>query len=334
MTHEAHEVSAPGSTAAPTHTMSPEGAARLAALAPDQKAIPTEEPHLDDVPVEPVAEDPQAERVAPKAEVDLSVIEPLAVSDRYREEAEAYRGDVAAIVADTSIPAGEANAFFQMAGSMAAEMLATDEGDATLSTGQNAGPSMRNPDETHSRLMARYGPSMYGAVCQAAAREYAALPESVRAYLSAPNAHGDRLENHPAVVISLAFRSFTRLSPEAAEQEMGRLRSSEAFLTGDKLTLDKVRALAFVIAGKRPAAPSAPQPNRGIVYKRADYGTRGGDPSYPTQGTQAAAALRAELDVLSKSLYDSKGEMASNPKKRKAAIARRAEIQTQLGGGA
>jgi hypothetical protein len=342
---ETHEVAMPGSTATPEHTMSPEGAARLAALSPDQRQIPDEpqtrivDPEeLDDKgepKVEPKAPaDPQAERVAPRHEVDADAIEPLAVSDAYREEAEHYRQDVANIVADTNIPAAEANAFYQMAGSMAAEMLSTDESNAILLPGQNAGPSMRNPDETHSRLLNRYGPSMYGAVCQAAAKEFAALPESVRAYLSAPNDHGDRLENHPAIVISLAFRSFTRLSPEAAEQEMGRLRSSESFLTGDKLTLDKIRALAFVIAGKRPQAPSAPQPNRGIVFKRADYGTRGGDPSYPTQGTQAAAALRAELDALSKSLYDSKGEMASNPKKRKAAIARRAEIQTQLGGGA
>lgn len=335
---ETNEVAMPGSTASPEHTMSQEGAARLAALSPDQKQIPDEPQtrivapeELDDKGEPKAPADPQAERTAQRQDVDLEAIEPLAVSDAYREEAEHYRQDVANIVADTDIPAAEANAFYQMAGSMAAEMLATDEGSAILAPGQNAGPSMRNPDETHSRLMTRYGPSMYGAVCQAAAKEYAALPESVRAYLSAPNAHGDRLENHPAVVISLAFRSFTRLSPEAAEQEMGRLRSSEAFVTGDKLTLDKVRALAFVIAGKRPAKPSAPQPNRGIVFKSADYGTRGGDPSHPSQGTDAAKALRAELNALSKSLYDSKGELASNPKKRKAAVARRAEINAKLG---
>lgn len=133
-------------------------------------------------------------------------------------------------------------------------------------------------------------------------------------------------------MISLAFRSFARLSPEAAEKEMGRLRSSESFLTGDKLTLDKVRALAFVIAGKRPEAPSAPQPNRGIVYKKESqaFGTRGGDPAHPGQGTQAAAALRAELNKLQAKDSDL---FSSDGQKRKRAIARRQEINAQLEGG-
>jgi hypothetical protein len=335
MTHEANEVSAPDSVAAPTHVMSEEGAARLAALTQEQLAPP--EPKAD--PVDETVKagldkqepaDLQADRTTPRPEVDVSAIEPLAVSDRYREEAEAYREDMAHIVADTGIPASEVNAIFQVAGGMAAEMLAIDESNAMLGQGQNAGPSMRNPDETHSRLLARYGAAGYGAVIQAAAKEYNALPERVRNYLSAPNEHGDRIENHPAAVIALALRGFARLAPEAAEKEMGRLRGSEAFTSGDKLTLDKVRMLAHVIAGKKPEAPRPPQPNRGIVYKREDYGTRGGDPAHPGQGTQAAAALRAELKKLQAKDSDL---FSSDGPKRKRAIARRQEIHALLEGG-
>ncbi|HET6845888.1 MAG TPA: hypothetical protein VFH29_03585, partial [Anaerolineales bacterium] len=61
---------------------------------------------------------------------------------------------------------------------------------------------------------------------------------------------------------------------------------------------------------------------------------RGGDPAFPTGGTQAAAALRKELDGLSRDLMDPKHEFASNPKKRRAAIQRRQDINTQLAGGA
>ena len=103
-------------------------------------------------------------------------------------------------------------------------------------------------------------------------------------------------------------------------------------MTGDKLTLDKVRALAFVIAGKKPEPQSAPQPNRGIVYpKDRAYGTRGGDPSYPTQGTQAAAALRAELQAIQSPKSDL---FSSDGQKRKRATARRQEINAHLEGKA
>lgn len=320
MTESIREVSAPGSTAEPEHVMSETGATRLAALTPDQLALPVEDA--------PAAEgnddsDPQAERTTPRPEVDASAIEPLVVSDRYREVAETYRTDVARLSAEANIPAGEASAFFQMAGGIAAEMQATDEDNATLSAGQTPGPSMRNTDETHSRLRSRYG-DMYPAVVRQAQQEYNALPAQARDYLNKPNEYGDRLENHVAVVIALAFRGFSRLSPEAAEQEMGRLRSSREFVTGDRLTLDKVRALAHVIAGKRET-PATPQTRgRGIVFP-----TGGSEPVNPSQGSQAAKALRAELNKLQakdSDLYSSDGV------KRKRAVARRAAIQSQLGG--
>lgn len=315
-----NEVPAPAAVAEPQHVMSGEGATRLAALSQDQLAPETTET----APVEEAPIDPQSERTAPRPEVDTSAIEPLAVSDRYREAAEIYRNDVATLVADTGIPSGEASAFFQMAGGLAAEMQATDEDNAVLTSGQTPGPSMRNPDETHSRLRSRYG-DMYGAVCQAALKEYNALPAQAREYLNKPNEYGDRLESHPAVVIALAFRSFSRLSPEAAEKEMGRLRSSKEFVTGDRLVLDKVRALAHVIAGKRETPQATPQTRgRGIVFP-----TRGSEPSNPSQGSQASAALRKELNQLQAKNSDL---FSSDGVKRKRAVARRASIQSQLSG--
>jgi hypothetical protein len=63
--------------------------------------------------------------------------------------------------------------------------------------------------------------------------------------------------------------------------------------------------------------------------------SRGGsDAAFPTQGTDAAKALRAELNKLSKDLVDSRGELSRNPKKRQAALARRQEINAKLGSGA
>ncbi len=216
----------------------------------------------------------------------------------------------------------------QFAGSAAAADYATSETDAVLDQGQQPGPSMRSNDETRQRIMTKFG-SLGEAVIRAAAREFNALPESVRNWIDAPDEYGARLGNNENVVLALALRPFARLSPDAARAELERIRSGAAYAGGAPVAVAKARMLSLVIASAQPQAPTA-QP----TPERRAFGTRGGDPAFPTGGTQAAAALRKELDGLSRGLMDPKHEFASNPKKRRAAIQRRQDINTQLAGGA
>jgi hypothetical protein len=165
---------------------------------------------------------------------------------------------------------------------------------------------------------------MTDAVIQAAAREFNALPESVQNWIDAPDEFGARLGNNEDVVIALALRPFARLSPEAASRELERIRSGPAYAKGDPIAVAKARMLNLVIAGKstEPKAPTAPPQPRA-------FGTRGGDDVQARVGAKSAAELRAEL----KALQDPKSELfSSDGPKRKRAIARRQEIQAQLGG--
>lgn len=346
MTTEARGVSAPDSVTAPTHVMSAEGAARLAALSPDQRQIPTEEPQastrildpaeLDDQGVtgdkqqeSEAPTDPQAERVAPRPEVDTSAIEPLAVSDAYRADAEDYRQDAALIAREHNIPAGEMGALYQFIGTAAAAELANASESATSYQGQVPGPNLADPDACRQTLRTKYG-AMADTLMEAARREFHALPQDVQAWLEHHGGDNRKLANHPALIEALGLRPFARLTPDAARAELDRIRQSTDWIQGNPLAVAKVKMLGFVIAGKRPAAPRAPQPNRGIVYrKETPFGTRGGDAVHPGQGTQAAAALRAELATL-----QAKGSdlFSSDGPKRKRAIARRQEIHAQLEG--
>jgi hypothetical protein len=335
---EARETAPPESVvAAPTHTMSETGSARLAALSPAEREGGTVEdlrPPVEKVDeVAPAEEtppsDPQSERVTPRPEVDASGIPPLAVSDRYRADAEGYRADAALIAREHNIPVGEVSAIYEFVGSAVAAELATAASDAT-SFGQVPGADLANPDACRQVLRTKYG-DMANALMDTAAREFASLPADVRAWIDHDHGDGRKLGNSPALVEGLALRPFARLSHEAAQAELNRIRNSKEYTAGDRLAVSKARMLSIVLS--RPAAASAPQPGtRGIVYPKPGntWGSR--DAALPTQGTDAAKALRAELTALSKSLYDQKGELSRNPEKRKRAVARRAEIQTQLGG--
>jgi hypothetical protein len=119
----------------------------------------------------------------------------------------------------------------QFAGSAAAADYATSETDAVLDQGQQPGPSMRSNDETRQRIMTKFG-SLGEAVIRAAAREFNALPESVRNWIDAPDEYGARLGNNENVVLALALRPFARLSPDAARAELERIRSGAAYAGG------------------------------------------------------------------------------------------------------
>ena len=164
----------------------------------------------------------------------------------------------------------------QFAGSAAAADYATSETDAVLDQGQQPGPSMRSNDETRQRIMTKFG-SLGEAVIRAAAREFNALPESVRNWIDAPDEYGARLGNNENVVLALALRPFARLSPDAARAELERIRSGAAYAGGAPVAVAKARMLSLVIASAQPQAPTA-QP----TPERRAFGTRGGDPAFPT----------------------------------------------------
>ncbi len=350
MNTEAHEVSAPESASNPTHAMSPAGQARLAALEanvvtkPDELNVsagtPTEvtdadggKANLEDgtftPPARPDPEQPKPERtISPEP---LEAIQPLAVSDKYREVAEAYREDLAAIAHDhPSLAPSELNHMYQFAGAAAAAEFANDEANAELSTGQTAGASLRNPDETRNRIMTRYGQTAGSAIIAACAKEFASLPTSVKKWLDAPDEYGNRLGNNPQVVVALALRQYARLSPEAAAKEMGQLRVSAAYQSGDKLAISKMHMLTLVAAG-------SPQQQERDRYREGgrtpkQFGTMSTEDAPARVGHQTAEQMRAEMRKLSLDLVDTRGDLAKNPKRRAAALQRRAQLMAQLGG--
>jgi hypothetical protein len=326
--------------APPQHTMSPEGAARLAALTPEQLQPPqkaADEPkvvkdadgnvaNLENGTYEPAPKpDGQAERTTPAPEVDVSIIPELAVSAPYQEAAQLYREDVAAIAAEYPALKSEAAALFEYIGTAAAAELAKASSDGAAQQGQTIGPDLRNPDQCRQVLRMKYGESMANTLMDQAAKEFARLPESVRRWIDADvDGTGNRIGNHPALVEGLALRAFARLSPEAAQRDLDQIRASKGYQAGDKLSVAKARMLQIVISRAQGSQPSAPAP-RGKAF-----GTRGDDVA-AGQGSQAAAALRAELKAMS----DTKSDLfSSDGAKRKRAVARRQEIVSQLGGNA
>jgi hypothetical protein len=234
------------------------------------------------------------------------------------------REDVARVVADhPGIDASEASALYQFAGHMAAELVAADEDGGLLTTGQYAGPSLRNPEETQARLLQRYGPTACSAIRAAAAKEFNSLPEAVRDWIDAPNEHGDRLGNHIGVVVALALRQYARLSPEAARKEIDAIKAEPGYWRGDRLAIDKVRLLASIAArpSGRTQSAASPQPRA--------LGTRGGDDVHVGPTHQTRDELRRELAALNQlgsDLHSSDGQ------RRKRAVARRQDIVKQLRG--
>jgi hypothetical protein len=336
-TREAHETSNPNPTPAPEHTLSDIGQQRLAALQAAEQPAPSTDPtkvvdseggtaNLTDGTFTPPARpdpQPQAQPDAPVDDIPL----PL-VPDALRADAEDYRQSVANIASDFPQLKGEASVLFDYIASQAAAAFARDAKDSVLSQGETAGATLWNEQSCRSVIRQKYG-DLADAVLRSAAEQFRSLPAPVKEWLDRDLGDGSRLGNHPSVIEGLALRQYAQLTPARAQAELETLRSSKTYGQGGPLEKAKLHLLGLVAArGTQPPAPAAQrQPER-----RA-FGTRGGDPAFPTGGTEAAAKLRAELNALSRGLMDPKHEFASNPKKRRAAIQRRQDINAQLGGG-
>ena len=343
MSGSIQEVPMPGSTASPEHTMSPEGTARLAALEaglvtkPDELNVSagtsTEAPAVEDVsPAEKVESEPTDRATPPSNPTTIAPLE--GISEKYAPLAAEYQADLAAIADEhSSLPPGELSTLFAFVGGRAAADMAREEQGSTLYNGQVGGPNLANADECRHRLMTAFG-DMAGAIMNAAKTECDKLPAKVRQWLDADQGNGRRLGNHPDVVLGLALRPFAKLSADAAAKELATIRSSADYQMGNKLSIAKASMLQLVVERGKNAAPDPKPQAPGIISPKPGHtwGTR--DAAYPTQGTDAAAKLRAELNTLSRSLTDSKSDLSSNPKKRKEAIDRRQEINAKLGSGA
>jgi hypothetical protein len=296
-----HEVSAPASTTASNHTMSAEGAARLAALAPDQKQIPSEstEPAQEPTPVVKDADGGEAnvatgeykapDKPRPPVEVDLEAIPQLAVSDVFRPEAEAYREDVAAIATEYPSLKNEASVLYEYIGSAAAAELAKATTDSDWQQGQAVGPDLRNPDQCRQVLRMRFGESMADGLMDQAAKEFAKLPESVRGWIDADvDGTGRRIGNHPDLVVGLALRAFAQLSPEAAQKELAMVRQSTSYAQGDKLQVAKARMLQIVVGNAQAKTDSGKSIGKFTPPStRKDFGAQ-----------PQAASLQKEVDAL------------------------------------
>jgi hypothetical protein len=348
---EIREVAAPGSIAAPQHTMSPEGAARLAALEAGVVAKPEElkvsagtpntvkdadggTANLEDGTFTPPARpDPQPGERQPNVDI-LEAIPEAFVPEKYAEDAAAYRIDAAMIAQDAGIPAAEMGALYQFVINNVAADIARDEHDAHLDRYQNPGASLRDPDQTRQRLLAKYGETGYKAIVAAAAKEFHALPDSVKAWIDDANEHGDRKGNNPAFVVGLALRAYARLSPEAAQRELANLRKEPGYAAGDQLIKDKVAMLNYVIAGSPQQQVNDRMHREGGRTPKPAFSTGGvDDVMLSTLTAMSGDQMRAEMKKLTADLTDTRGELSSNPKKRKAAIARRAALMQKLSGG-
>jgi len=127
--------------------------------------------------------------------------------------------------------------------------------------------------------------------------------------------------NNPNVVVGLALRAYAQMSPERARAELVQIRSGKDYGTKtDPLERDKLHLLGIIAArGQQPETPQSKA-----------YGTTGQD-APPTQGTAASKALREELARLNAPGSDL---WSSDAVRRKRAVARRQELQQQLGGQA
>jgi hypothetical protein len=328
------EVGAPEVTP-PQHTMSEVGAARLAALSPADKQLPTEEgpeqqPNVvrdaegnvadlttDELTLAPKP-DGQAERTTPASEVDVSIIPELPVSAPYQEEMQAYRGDVAQIAAEYPGLKSEAAVLFEYIGTAAAAELAKATADGDWQQGQTVGPDLRNPDQCRQVLRMRFGESMADGLMDQAAKEFAKLPENVRGWIDADmDGTGRRIGNHPDLVVGLALRAFAQLSPAAAQKELAMVRHSPAYLQGDKLQIAKAHMLQIVVGhaqaktqdtrsvGKQ-TPPSmrkdfAVQPQAASLQKQIDSLRR--DPAYFDRYHAAHKEVVAQVQTLYRKLY-------------------------------
>jgi|RhiMetdeSRZDD1v2_1073273.scaffolds.fasta_scaffold185095_2 hypothetical protein len=135
--------------------------------------------------------------------------------------------------------------------------------------------------------------------------------------------HG-RLGHSPNVVVGLALRAYAQMTPERARAELVQRRSAETYGQGGALEKDFLHILNIIAARGQGAQPQAPTPQTKI------WGTRSED-APPTQGTAVSQALRAELARLNAPGSDL---WSSDAVRRKRAVARRQELQQQLGGQA
>jgi len=330
--NEAREVSAP-ETAAPQHQPSHVGKQRLAALteaertfAPDGQEHSqhrTEQPpvvrgadggeaSLEDGTYKP------AERPAQETAVDVSVIPDLPVSAPFQEDMQAFRSDLAAIVAaEPSISASEASVIFEFAGLAAAADAATSMADGDWQQGQTVGQDLANPDATRQILRSKYG-DMADALMAQAVKESASLPPSVRAWLDQDMGFGRRLGNSVQVVEALALRQFARQPPEAAQRELDQLRASKTYQSGDKLSIAKARMLGIVIAHAQPSATGSPFPTR-------DAGT----PTSTVTTMVPKNSIRARIDAIN----SHPDLLSADSTKRLKLVKERAALQAKLEGG-
>ena len=309
MAGEIREVPMPDSTAAPEHTFSPEGAARLAALAPEQLA----EGIVEDL--RPPAEQGQDKPAEPAEQppAPITSIAPLeGISAKYEAIAEDYRADLAAIADEnSSLPPGELSTLFHFIGSRAAADMAKQETDANLTTGQVPGPNLANPEECRSRLRLKYG-DMAKPIMDTAAAEFARLPEKVKAWLDADMGADRKLSNHPDVILGLALRPFARLSVEAAQKELATIRRSAAYQTGEALAIAKANMLQLVTnrtpqeskksSGQFLTRTTKPAPSaRESIQKNIDGLRR--SPAYFDKGHAAHAETVRQVHALYAQLY-------------------------------
>jgi hypothetical protein len=350
---EIREVSPP-TTAAPQHTMSREGLARLAALSPEEKMIAPDGQETSEHRTRafPTRAEADAERAAnaklvedadggtantetgeytppgrpdpEPAPVDISTIPELAVPQHLAPTAQLYREDVAAIAADYPSLKDEAATLFEFIGQAAARDYQRDAKDSILSQGETAGPTLWNEHECLGILTQRYGQSQAQAILREASKHWQRLPDKVKVWLDSDMGAGARLGNHPDVVVGLALRAYAQMSPERARAELVQRRGGEKYGQGGALERDILHILNII------AARGQQQSQRPETPQSKMYGTTGED-ALPTRGSAAAKSLRAELARLNAPGSDL---WSCDAVRRKRAVARRQELQQQLGGAA
>jgi hypothetical protein len=160
--------------------------------------------------------------------------------------AEGYTQDMGVIAGELGMPAEEAQTLLDFVIDGAVQTL--------------EGLDTTNQDECITHLRSLYGETEANSIIQGARAGFARLPEGVQAWLDQTTSNGQILGNHPAVLSMLALWNggFSKLTPEDAARELAQHRASKSYMSGNRLTLDKVRLLGMIATRGQDGEMSMP----------------------------------------------------------------------------
>jgi hypothetical protein len=206
--------------------------------------------------------------------------------------AEGYTADMGEIAAEMGMPAEEAQVLLDFVIDGAVQTL--------------EGLDTSNQEECVTHLKSLYGETSGDAIITGAREGFKKLPEGVQAWLDHTTDDGQVLGNHPSVLVMLSLWNggYSKLSPEQASKELAQQRASKSYMTGDRMTLDKVRLL-------------------GMIATRG----QGGEMPMPSKVAPAAkSAVQAEIDKI----RSDKNYTSIDAKVRAPLVARMNSLMAQL----